>query len=185
MRLPLILAVAAAPAAAAEPKTGVGIGDDPHLAAVARTAGEAARVAAVTAPPKDVSTPEPFEQDAGGAGTNRRSTDADAFSWPADARVRRRRHDGARRDAAGRKRPARRAGAGPRGGPRLRARGRAGGRLRRAAPVGDGSALTDETGRVLTLGGGPAAPLARIDGARGIHLVAPSPKAKGNTDDDI
>ncbi|SEA90448.1 DUF1513 domain-containing protein [Rubrimonas cliftonensis] len=41
-----------------------------------------------------------------------------------------------------------------------------------AAPAGDGFALTDGAGRVLTLGDGSAKPLGRIDGALDNHLVA-------------
>lgn len=79
MRLRLaMIALAAAPAVAG------GLAEDPHLPVVPRTAAEAARVAAVTAPPADFSTPQPFEENAGGAGTTRRSLDANAFSWPAE-----------------------------------------------------------------------------------------------------
>ncbi len=52
----------------------------PHLAVVARTAEEAARVAAVTAPPTDFTVPQPFEANGGGAATVRARDTADAFS---------------------------------------------------------------------------------------------------------
>ena len=82
MRRALIaLTLAAAPVAAADDGS---LAEDPHLAVVARTAAEASRIAAVLASPADFSAPEPFEENAGGAGTTRRSTDADAFSWPAE-----------------------------------------------------------------------------------------------------
>jgi CxxC motif-containing protein (DUF1111 family) len=55
---------------------------DPHLNAVPRTEAEAARVARVTAPTDDFSTPERFEANQGGAGTVRRRGDAQAFSLP-------------------------------------------------------------------------------------------------------
>jgi CxxC motif-containing protein (DUF1111 family) len=47
-----------------------------------RTAEEAARVEAVTAPTTDFSTPEPFEARPGGAATSGRPPDANAFSHP-------------------------------------------------------------------------------------------------------
>ena len=55
---------------------------EPHLAVVARTAEEASRVAAVTAPPEDFTAPEPFEANPGGAGTVPASGTASAFSLP-------------------------------------------------------------------------------------------------------
>jgi len=55
---------------------------DPHLDAVPRTADEAARVRAVTAPATDFSAPEPYESRPGGAATVRARTNADAFSQP-------------------------------------------------------------------------------------------------------
>jgi CxxC motif-containing protein (DUF1111 family) len=52
----------------------------PHLPVVPRTAEEAARVAAVTAPATDFTAPEPFETNGGGAATVRARGNADAFS---------------------------------------------------------------------------------------------------------
>ncbi len=66
-------------AAGAEPAT---IWDDPHLSVIPRTAKEAARIAAVTAPTTDFSKPESFETNPAGAATVRARTDADAFSQP-------------------------------------------------------------------------------------------------------
>ncbi|WP_299364992.1 di-heme oxidoredictase family protein [uncultured Paracoccus sp.] len=54
--------------------------DDPHLPVVARTPEEAARIAAVTAPPEKFGAPEDFEGMPGGAATVRARTTADAFS---------------------------------------------------------------------------------------------------------
>ena len=56
--------------------------DDPHLAVVARTPAEAARVAAVTAPPERFDAAEPFEANSGGAATSHAAPDGDAFSHP-------------------------------------------------------------------------------------------------------
>jgi CxxC motif-containing protein (DUF1111 family) len=56
--------------------------DDRHLPVIPRTAEEAARVAAVLAPPADFTAPERFEEAAGGAATVRRRDTADAFSLP-------------------------------------------------------------------------------------------------------
>lgn len=82
MRTALIaLLLAAAPAAAADRAA---LSDDPHLSIVPRTAAEAERLARALAAPADFAAPEPFEENSGGAGTTRRSTDADAFSWPAE-----------------------------------------------------------------------------------------------------
>ena len=50
------------------------------LAVIPRTPEEAARVAAVTAPATDFSTPEPFEARPGGAATATKPPDANAFS---------------------------------------------------------------------------------------------------------
>jgi CxxC motif-containing protein (DUF1111 family) len=76
--LPLAVALALlAPATAAQE-----IAADPHLAAIPRTAAEAARVAAVTAPPAGFEAPEPFEARPGGAATSVRAPDANAFSHP-------------------------------------------------------------------------------------------------------
>jgi CxxC motif-containing protein (DUF1111 family) len=66
MRLALVLLLPAAALAAASP--------------VPRTSGEAARVAAVTAPTTDFAKPERFEARPGGAATSGRRPDANAFS---------------------------------------------------------------------------------------------------------
>lgn len=79
MRSPLILAaIAAALPAVAGPDAL----NDLHLTVTPRTAAEAARVAAVTAPPTDFTQAEPFEANPGGAATVRARTDANAFSEP-------------------------------------------------------------------------------------------------------
>lgn len=57
-------------------------GGDPHLTVVPRTAEEAARVAAVTAPATGFAAPEAFEARPGGAATSGRRPDANAFSHP-------------------------------------------------------------------------------------------------------
>lgn len=57
--------------------------EDVHLNIIPRTATEAARIAAVTAPPTDFSAPWPFEENSGGAQTVRARMTADAFSQPA------------------------------------------------------------------------------------------------------
>ena len=54
----------------------------PHLSVVPRTAEEAARIEAVTAPTTDFAAPEPFETNGGGAATIRARQNADAFSLP-------------------------------------------------------------------------------------------------------
>jgi CxxC motif-containing protein (DUF1111 family) len=54
--------------------------DDRHLPVVPRTEAEAARVAAILAPPTDFTKPEPFEENSGGAATVRARASADAFS---------------------------------------------------------------------------------------------------------
>lgn len=59
-----------------------GPADEPHLSILPRTADEAARIAAATAPPAEFDTPQPFEDLPGGAATVRARTDADAFSQP-------------------------------------------------------------------------------------------------------
>ena len=56
--------------------------DDVHLAAVGRTADEAARIAAVLRPTTDFSVPERFEENQAGAATVPAMTYADAFSQP-------------------------------------------------------------------------------------------------------
>lgn len=53
---------------------------DPHLNAQPRTATEAARIAAVTAPTSDFAAPEAFEQNPAGAATTRLVPGAEAFS---------------------------------------------------------------------------------------------------------
>ena len=54
--------------------------DDRHLSTIPRTPDESARIAAVTAPPTDFTTPQPFEANAAGAATVRVASTADAFS---------------------------------------------------------------------------------------------------------
>lgn len=54
--------------------------DDRHLAVIARTGDEAARIAGVLAPPEDFSKPEPFEALPGGAASVRARPNRDAFS---------------------------------------------------------------------------------------------------------
>ncbi|QFT57413.1 Cytochrome c [Sulfitobacter sp. THAF37] len=56
--------------------------DDAHLDVIPRTTAEAARIAAVTAPPTDFTAPSPFEHLSGGAATVRARQTADAFSQP-------------------------------------------------------------------------------------------------------
>jgi CxxC motif-containing protein (DUF1111 family) len=56
--------------------------DDRHLPVIPRTAGEAARIAPVLAPPADFTQPEPFEGMPAGAATVRVTGTADAFSQP-------------------------------------------------------------------------------------------------------
>lgn len=72
----VLIAALAAPATAGE-----GLGD-PHLSAAPRSAEEAERIAAVTAPPTDFSAPEPFENLPGGAAGVQAVATADAFSLP-------------------------------------------------------------------------------------------------------
>jgi len=55
---------------------------DPHLNVVARTADEAARIAAVTALATDFTTPQNFEEKPAGAATVRARKTADAYSQP-------------------------------------------------------------------------------------------------------
>jgi CxxC motif-containing protein (DUF1111 family) len=55
---------------------------DPHLNIVPRTAAEAARIAAVTAPTTDFTAAQKFEEKSAGAATVRARSDADAFSQP-------------------------------------------------------------------------------------------------------
>lgn len=54
----------------------------PHLSTLPRTEAERARIAAVTAPPRDFTAPEPFETNPAGAATVRARATADAFSQP-------------------------------------------------------------------------------------------------------
>lgn len=56
--------------------------DDRHLPTLPRTPAEAARIAAVLAPPTDFSAAEPFEALSAGAATVRARTGSDAFSQP-------------------------------------------------------------------------------------------------------
>lgn len=56
--------------------------DEPHLNIAPRTGQEAGRVAKVTRPATDFSTPEPFEERPAGAATVRVRATADAFSDP-------------------------------------------------------------------------------------------------------
>ena len=73
MRLALALVLAATPALSQQL-------DDRHLPVVPRTPDEAARIAAVLAPPDDFTAPEPFEALPAGAATVRQRDTADAFS---------------------------------------------------------------------------------------------------------
>ena len=74
-RPPLVLlsVLIAAPLAAME---------DPHLRVVPRTAAEAERIVAVTAPTRDFTQPEKFEAKPGGGASVRRRTTSEAFSQP-------------------------------------------------------------------------------------------------------
>lgn len=73
MLRPLFLLLLATPALAQDL-------DDRHLPVVPRTAEEAARIAAILAPPTDFSVAEPFEANSAGAATVRARTSPDAFS---------------------------------------------------------------------------------------------------------
>lgn len=73
MRLALLLLFTAAPALAQTL-------DDRHLPVIPRTPEDAAKIAAILAPPTDFSKPEPFEAKPAGAATVRALTTADAFS---------------------------------------------------------------------------------------------------------
>ena len=75
--LPLLAVLIAAPVLAEGPAL-----SDLHLNVVPRTSEEAARIAKVTAPTTNFATPEPFEENPGGAATVRARDDADAFSQP-------------------------------------------------------------------------------------------------------
>lgn len=55
---------------------------EPHLAALPRTPAEAARIAAITAPTRDFTAPEPYEDRPAGAATTRARADHGAFSQP-------------------------------------------------------------------------------------------------------
>ena len=80
MRLHALILLATLPLAAGAEREPVLV--EPHLAVVPRTAEEAARVAAITAPPESFAAPEPFEANPGGAGTVRARATASAFSQP-------------------------------------------------------------------------------------------------------
>lgn len=56
--------------------------DDPHLNIIPRTAGETARIAAITKFTTDFSKPQTYEEKTAGAATVRVRRDADAFSQP-------------------------------------------------------------------------------------------------------
>lgn len=81
MRFVLILPLlaATAPATLFGPALAQSL-DDRHLSVIPRTAQEAAKVAAILAPPLDFSAPEPFEAKPAGAATVRARDTADAFS---------------------------------------------------------------------------------------------------------
>lgn len=79
-QLAALFALALAAGAAAGPAA-LELGD-PHLAPEPRTEDERARIAAVTAPPAQFDTAEPFEANPAGAATVRARSDADAFSLP-------------------------------------------------------------------------------------------------------
>ncbi len=84
--LPLVAALVVPVLAAsqgAETRPWAGL-EDIHLDVIPRTKDERARVADVTAPPKDFSGPWAFEENAGGAQTVRARSTPDAFSQPAD-----------------------------------------------------------------------------------------------------
>lgn len=85
MRLAAFLCLAAAPALAQETLVAATTSpdaalDDRHLAIVARTEDETARIAGVLAPPTDFSKPEAFEAMPGGAASVRARPNRDAFS---------------------------------------------------------------------------------------------------------
>jgi CxxC motif-containing protein (DUF1111 family) len=84
MRRILFLCLLAAPPALAPPVSGrpalAQSLEDRHLPVIARTAEEAAKVAAVVAAPTDFSAPEAFEAKSAGAATVRAKADRDAFS---------------------------------------------------------------------------------------------------------
>ncbi len=73
MRLALLLCLLATPAAAQTL-------DDRHLSVIPRTPEDAAKIAAVLAPPTDFTKPEPFETNSAGAATVRDIATTDAFS---------------------------------------------------------------------------------------------------------
>ncbi|NBZ88803.1 di-heme oxidoredictase family protein [Stagnihabitans tardus] len=73
-RIAALLLVSVAQAAGAQAL------NDRHLSVLPRTEAEAARIAAVLAPPQDFSKPEKFEDKPGGAATVRALETADAFS---------------------------------------------------------------------------------------------------------
>ena len=80
----IVLAAVLATAATAQETAqdrGAPLGD-PHLDVIPRTASEAARIAAVTAPTTDFTKAQKFEKNPAGAATVRARNDADAFSQP-------------------------------------------------------------------------------------------------------
>lgn len=77
-----LLVLAAVLATTAMAQDAVPAMDDPHLKVIPRTASEAARIAAVTAPTTDFTTAQKFEENSAGAATVRARSDADAFSQP-------------------------------------------------------------------------------------------------------
>lgn len=79
MKTAFLLIAALATPAAADPMDALRA---PHLAAVPRTEAEAARIAAITAPPADFTKPEAYEGLPAGAATVRARMSADAFSQP-------------------------------------------------------------------------------------------------------
>lgn len=79
--LPLMLLQAAAQSLDAQTLDARGL-DDRHLPVIQRTTAEAAKVAAVLAPPIGFTKAEPFETKSAGAATVRAGTTADTFSQP-------------------------------------------------------------------------------------------------------
>ena len=73
MRLALLLCLLATPVAAQTL-------DDRHLSVIPRTPEDAAKIAAVLAPPTDFTKPEAFETNSAGAATVRDIATTDAFS---------------------------------------------------------------------------------------------------------
>jgi CxxC motif-containing protein (DUF1111 family) len=75
----LVAALAATNPAAALDLSRLSLGD-PHLNALPRSTAEQARITAVTAPTRDFSTPEAFEENPAGSATVRARSDDEAFS---------------------------------------------------------------------------------------------------------